>query len=199
MTTQVSTESSSLPKPHKCPWWIQYMLVSPLRRIVEPSDTLLGSVVQPGMTVLEAGCGFGYVTLAAASKVGPDGRVLAVDMEPRAVERLKKRAERAGMADRIDARACDGRDMGLSAHAGTVDVILVIHTLHEFEDLPGFLGQARELLAPGGRVWVVEPRGHVTEESFRAELAVCLACGFREVRPASFGKHMTVLLERDLP
>jgi cyclopropane fatty-acyl-phospholipid synthase-like methyltransferase len=120
-------------------------------------------------------------------------------MEPRAVDRLRKRAVRAGVADRIHARACDPRDMGLSTHAGTVDVILVIHTLHEFEDLPGFLRQARELLAPEGKVWVVEPRGHVTEAAFRTELAVCLTSGFREARPASVGKHMTVLLERDLP
>ena len=55
----------------------------------------------------------------------------------------------------------------------------VIHTLHEFEDLPGFLAQVATLLKPAGRLLVVEPRGHVRPEQFEAMMIRCRQAGFR--------------------
>jgi len=174
---------------------MQYLLVSPLRRLIEPAGALVGPHVEPGMTVLEPGCGFGYVSLASARLVGPDGRVVCVDVEPRAIERLGRRARKAGLADRIDARTCASRDLGLSDLDGQVDLVTVIHTLHEFIDLPGFLGQIASLLKPTGRLLVVEPRGHVRPEAFDAELRCCRDAGFTELDPPDVGsKRMAALL-----
>ena len=144
-----------LPEPHRCPWWMQYVLASPLRRLAEPPNKLVGPYVQAGMTVLDPGCGFGYLSLPLARWVGPEGRVLSVDVEPRAVARLQRRARWEGLAERIEARTCSPRDLGLGAYHGKVDLVTVIHTLHEFEDLPGFLAQVAALLRPAGRMLVV--------------------------------------------
>jgi cyclopropane fatty-acyl-phospholipid synthase-like methyltransferase len=189
--------SEALPKPHRCPWWMQYLLVSPLRRLLEPVDRLVGPHVEAGMTILDPGCGFGYVSLPLARMVGDEGRILSVDIEPRAVERLKRRARKAGLAERIDARTCEPHDLGLARYEGRVDLVTVIHTLHEFEDLPGFLAQVKRLLAPAGRLLVVEPRGHVAPHHFAAEIACCRQSGFRELeRPALGRKRMAALLAR---
>jgi SAM-dependent methyltransferase len=186
-----------LPKPHRCPYWVQYMLISPLRRLTEPPNRLVGPYVEPGMTVLEPGCGFGYISLPLARLVGPEGRVISVDVEPRAVARLQRRARKAGLAERIEARACEPRDLGLTEFQGQVDLVTVIHTLHEFEDLPGFLAQVAALLKPDGRLLVVEPGGHVTPEKFAAELATCRQAGFFELdRPDVGGKRRAALLAR---
>lgn len=185
-----STDGSAvMPAPHRCPWWVQYMLISPLRRLLEPPAKLVGPQVEPGMTVLDPGCGFGFISLPLARMVGPEGRVLSVDVEPRAVERLKRRARKAGLADRIDARKCDARDLGLDDLAGQVDLVTVVHTLHEFEDLPGFLAQVATLLKPTGRLLVVEPRGHVTAELFATEMEVCQRAGFRALDPPALGSR----------
>jgi len=184
-----------LPKPHRCPWWVQYLLVSPLRRLAEPPRKLVGKTVQPGMTVLDVGCGFGYLSLPLARMVGPAGRVISVDIEPRAIARLQRRARKAGLAERIDARVCQPRDLGLGAFQGKVDRVTVIHTLHELEDLPGFLAQVAALLKPTGRMLVVEPRGHVEPAQFAAELVCCTRAGFRELeRPALGRKRLAALL-----
>jgi len=171
------------------------MLVSPLRRLLEPPRAILGTHVKPGMTVLEPGCGFGYVTLALARAVGPEGRVIALDIEPRAIERLERRARKAGLSDRIDARPCQPRDLGVVGLIGKVDLVAVIHTLHEFEDLPGFLRQVGKLLERDGRLLVVEPKGHVTPDQFAAELEICRQLGFHDVEaPDARRRQMTAVL-----
>lgn len=183
-----TTAAQRLPKPHRCPWWVQYMLLSPLRRLAEPPKKLLGPYVEPGMTVVEPGCGFGYFSLPLARMVGPTGRVVSIDVEPRAVTRLMRRARKAGLAERIEARACDTRDLGLATYEGEVDLVTVIHTLHELEDLPGFLTQVAALLKPTGRMLVVEPRGHVKPENFAAKLACCRLAGFQALDPPAIGR-----------
>lgn len=194
MSDSTAQSNGSVPRPHRCPWIVQYMLVSPLRKLMEPAEKLLGDSVKVGMTVVEPGCGFGYVSLALARQVGPEGKVISVDVEPRAVARLKKRAARAGLADRIDARACEPRDLKLAEFAGQVDLVTMIHTLHEFEDLPGFLAQVAVLLKPTGRLWIVEPPGHVKPDHFAAEKRACEAAGFRELTTnIAMGKKLVTL------
>jgi len=188
-------EVEGLPKPHKCPWLIQYLLASPLRRLYEPPGKLVGPFAKPGMIVVEPGCGFGFVSQELARLVGEKGKVICVDLEPRAVKRLKKRARKAGLAGRMEIRSCGPRDLGLADFEGLVDLIVVIHTLHELEDLPGFLAQAAALLNPSGRLLVVEPKGHVKLTSFQAELACCKLAGFDVLETPEMGKgRMAALL-----
>jgi SAM-dependent methyltransferase len=182
-------EVEGLPKPHKCPWMVQYLLASPLRRLLEPPVKLVGPFVRPGMTVVEPGCGFGFVSLELARLVGEEGKVISVDVEPRAVERLEERARKSGLAGRMELRSCEPRDLGLADYEGRVDLIAVIHTLHELEDLPGFLAQAAALLKPTGRLLVVEPKGHVTPASFQAELECCKLAGFDVLGTPEMGKR----------
>jgi len=190
----VPEAANDLPVPHRCPWWVQYWLISPLRRLVDPVDRLVGPHVEPGMTVVDVGCGFGYVSLPLARMVGPQGRVVCVDVEPRAIARLERRARRAGLAERIRARPCKPRDLGLVDLAGQVDLVTVVHTLHELEDLSGFLGQVRTLLNATGRLLVVEPRGHVTQEQFLAMMDRCRQAGFEQLAPPEVGSRRLAAL-----
>lgn len=184
MSTQ-QTSGSTPPvepaAPHRCPLWMHWLLASPLRRLVESPEALLGPYVAPGMTVLEPGCGSGYFTLPLARMVGPGGRVLCVDVEPVPIERLLKRAERAGLSARIAASVCSPTELGLDDRAGQVDLVAVIHAMHELGDLPGFLRQVVSLLKPSGRMLVVEPKGHVTAARFAAQLDACRRAGLHEV------------------
>ena len=86
-----------------CPWWLGYLLASPLRRIVNNPRTLLAPYVSLGMTVLEPDPGMGFYTLELASLVGPSGKVGAVDVQPKMIQGLKRRAAKAGLLTRVDA------------------------------------------------------------------------------------------------
>ncbi|MBP1636751.1 MAG: Methyltransferase type 11, partial [Acidobacteria bacterium] len=113
-----------------------YVLASPIRRLIEPPERLLASVVKPGMTVVEPGCGMGYFSLPLARLVGLPGKVVCVDLQERMIGGLLRRARRAGLADRIVARVCSADDLGLAAFSGSADLALAIHMVHEVPGCP---------------------------------------------------------------
>lgn len=90
-----------------CPWWLGYLLVNPLRRLVQNPVALLQPYVAEGMTVLEPGPGMGFFTLDLARLVGPAGRVIAIELQPRMLEALRRRAQRAGLGGRVEVRAAE--------------------------------------------------------------------------------------------
>src|SRR5215469_3622181 len=53
--------------------------------------------IQPGMKVLDLGCGMGDVSLLTAKLVGPTGSVIAIDRDRVILEKARERAHRAGM------------------------------------------------------------------------------------------------------
>jgi ubiquinone/menaquinone biosynthesis C-methylase UbiE len=179
MTTN-ATEARSPLHPghcHVCPWWLGYLLVSPVRRLIENPERLLGPYVRPGMRVLEVGCGMGFFTLPLAAMAGNTGHVLCVDIQPRMLKALRRRVRRAGLSARIEARQCDATTLGLTDRAGAFDLALLIHVLHELPDAAAALAEIRAALKPEGRLLVIEPRGHVTAEAFEGQLARARAAG----------------------
>ncbi len=196
----IPNESShSHPAPeggHVCPAWAGPLLCCPVRRLFEPPETLLGDHVKPGMTVLEPGCGMGYFTLPVARMTGPAGRVVAVDLQPKMIEGLTRRARRAGLLDRIEAVACADGDLGLAGRSGFVDLAVVIHVLHEVRDRQPFLEQLFDALRPGGRLLLLEPKGHVSRETLDAGLALAQRAGFRPVDEPAHRRSHGALLEK---
>jgi SAM-dependent methyltransferase len=108
--------SASLGKSHQhrvCPWWLGYLLLGPIRRLLHDPSPILAPYLREGMTVLEPGPGMGFFTLELARRVGRTGRVIVVDVQPKMIERLKRRAANANLADRIDARVARPDSMQL--------------------------------------------------------------------------------------
>ena len=180
---------------HTCPWWLGYLLASPVRRLFENPTARLAPYVREGMLVLEPGPGMGFFTLEMARLVGLGGRVVAVDLQENMVAALRRRAQRAGLADRIDARCCSPDDLGIGDLAGRVDLAVLFHMLHEVSDQSRFLQAIHKALKPGGGVLIVEPRGHVSAEAFQASLAGAKTIGFEIAEPVE-GKVLHALLRR---
>jgi ubiquinone/menaquinone biosynthesis C-methylase UbiE len=180
--------------PQVCPWWIGYFLLNPFRRLVESPRRRLGPLVREGMTVLEVGPGMGFFTLDLARRVGPTGRVVAVDVQPRMIEALNRRVLRAGLASCVEARLAPSGRLGVDDLAGRVDVALAIYVVHEVDDPPSLFEQLRKALRPEGRLLVVEPRLHVSRAAFARSIEIARAAGFREVgRPRWRGKNAALL------
>ncbi len=181
--------------PRVCPWWIGYFLVSPLRTLFQDPAKILGPFVREGMTVLEPGPGMGFFTLEAARRVGPRGRVVAVDLQPRMLAALRRRAARAGLADWIDAREARPETLGVGDLAGKVDLALALLVVHEFPDAGRFFAEVGATLAPGGKILVAEPRGHVTPAAFDASLAAAARAGLRRGPGPRVWRSLTAVLD----
>ena len=160
-----------------CPWWLGYFIAAPWRRLWQDPRTLLRPFITEGVTVLEPGPGMGFFTLEAARLVGPKGHVVAVDIQPRMLETLRRRAGRAGVLERIDARLAQGEGMGVDDLDGRVDFVLAFAVVHELPDAGRFFIEAHRVMKPGARLLLAEPRMHVSEAAFAATLRLAEGAG----------------------
>jgi SAM-dependent methyltransferase len=140
-----------------CPWWLGYFLIFPLRRWWQNPAEILEGYVRPGMTALEPGPGMGFFTLELLRLVGPSGRVIAVDIQPKMIERLKRRAAKAGLVKCLDARLASPESMALTDLAASVDFTLAFAVVHEFPDARKFFRQIAAVSKPGASLLLAEP------------------------------------------
>lgn len=177
-----------------CPWWLGYFLASPIRRLWYTPGALIAPYLKPGMRVLEPGPGMGFFTIELARLVGADGRVVAVDVERKMLDVLMRRAAKAGVADRIEARLCGADSMGLADLAGSVDFTLVCAVVHELPDQAAFFREVAQAMKPGAAMLLIEPSGHVSDHEFESELKLAAAAGMAVAeRPNLRRSHSAVL------
>ncbi len=89
-----------------CPWYLGYVLASPLRRLFQKPEKILGPYVKPGMKILEVGPGMGFFSLPMARLVGGTGRIVCIDLQEKMLHHLRRRAVKANLQSRIETRLC---------------------------------------------------------------------------------------------
>jgi SAM-dependent methyltransferase len=107
--------------------------------------------LRPGETVLDLGAGAGMDAFLAASKVGPGGRVIGVDMTPAMLARARNNAEQGGHAN-VEFR--EGLIEALPLEDASVDVILSNCVINLSPQKDRVFREARRVLRPGGRMVV---------------------------------------------
>lgn len=138
----------------------------------------------------------GFFTLELARRVGPSGRVVAVDVQPKMLEGLKKRAAKAALAERIEARLGKEGSLGIEDYTGRVDFALAFAMVHEVPDSTALLKDIHRALKPGGRLLFAEPVGHVQAKAFEASLEQAKGAGFVVESGPSIRRSHTAVLSR---
>lgn len=130
------------------PQFMANLIDNPLRRKVQPPDELaMRHGIEPGMTVLDVGPGNGTYTLAAARRVGPAGKIVAIDIEPKMIERVQRRVQKAG-AKNIEARLADV--YALPFDDGALDAAYMITVIGEIPEPERAMREIRRVLKPSG-------------------------------------------------
>ena len=181
---------------HVCPWWMGWLLASPIRRLTHDPKRILAPFLSEGMSVLEPGPGMGFFTMEIARAVGPRGRVIALDIQKPMLASLARRAMRARFAERIECRLVQGDTLGIDDLKGTVDFVLAFAMVHEVPDPDRFFRETGTALKRGGRMLFAEPAGHVDEEGFEASLKLAAAAGLNEVAKPKIRRSLAAVLER---
>ena len=119
--------------------------------MLAPFEAVLDAAadVQPGDHVLDVGCGFGTTTLALARAVGPEGRVMAVDLSAVMVDRVRARATDSGLTNVIT-RVADAQTDPLPASHFAVAVSRF--GVMFFDDFTTAFANIRTSLRTGGRL-----------------------------------------------
>jgi precorrin-6B methylase 2 len=131
-------------------------LERPERVKEERSDKLLKLLpIKPGMTVVDMGAGSGYYTFPMAAKVGPKGKVLAVDIQKEMLDIIRRRM-RALEVNNVEPVKGTIDDPNLKPNS--VDLILMVDVYHEFSHPYEMTTKMVEALKPGGLLVFVEFR-----------------------------------------
>jgi ubiquinone/menaquinone biosynthesis C-methylase UbiE len=120
-----------------------------------PQEMLEQLDLKEGMVVCDMGSGDGYHTLQMAPRVGPTGKVIAVDIQPEMLQALSRRLATQGV-DNVDVILGDLWDPKLEENS--IDLLLMVDVYHEFSHPIEMLAAIRRSLKPDGKIALVEFR-----------------------------------------
>jgi ubiquinone/menaquinone biosynthesis C-methylase UbiE len=125
------------------------------------ADLWAAAGVVEGATIADVGCGPGAVSVVLAQCVGPEGRVIAVDRDPEAVENARQVAAQAGV-ENVAFSVGPADDTGIEP--ASADVVMIRHVLaHNGGREAAIVAHAASLVRPGGWVYLAD----IEAEAFR--------------------------------
>ncbi len=144
-----------------------------------PAELIAALELQAGSTVADIGAGTGYFNPHLAAAVGPEGKVIAIDVEQTLVDHMNARAL-TEQTRQVEARLGAFADPGLKP--GEADVVMLVDTYHHIDGRRDYFRRLATTLRPGGRLVIVDfrpgelpvgpPAGHkLPAEVVRSELA----------------------------
>jgi len=103
--------------------------------------------ITEGMTVVDYGCGPGRYTLQFVALVGQSGKVYAVDVQPLAVEAVRRKAAKQGLSN-VEAVTAQGYDSGLPDKVA--DIVCAIDMFFSVKEPTRFLAELRRIIKDDG-------------------------------------------------
>ena len=135
-----------------CPASLAWLVNNPIRRrYTRPVLDRVG--IRPGECVLELGPGPGAFTMEAAQRVGPEGQLVAVDIQPRMIAQVEKRVREAGLTN-VETHVADAYHLPLEDES--VDRAFLVAMLPEIPDQARALLELDRVIKPGGLLSITE-------------------------------------------
>jgi len=132
-------------------------LGSALRRRGQPPAQLIErSGIKPGMTVLDLGCGSGAFTPSVARAVGEQGKVYAVDIQPKMLQQLERKLAKPENQDIRNIELKQASAYDLPFEKSSMDLVYMVTVLQEIPDRSRALREIKRVLKPGGILAVTE-------------------------------------------
>jgi FkbM family methyltransferase len=149
----------------------------------QPDRALDVLKIQPGSVVADIGAGSGYFTTRLARRVGPSGRVYAVDIQPEMLRLLDLRLKRDNLTN---VTLVQGQIADPQLSPATLDLELMVDVYHEFSAPQTMLRHLREALKPNGRLVLLEYRKEDRSIPIREDHKMSVAEAKLEVEAEGF-------------
>jgi ubiquinone/menaquinone biosynthesis C-methylase UbiE len=192
ITWRVASNRRSLP----CPAWLRWLveLDNPFTETNRAAVIVERLELQPGMTVLDAGCGPGRVTIPIARRVGQRGEVVAMDVQAGMLHRAQEKAWAANLANIRFLEAGLGHG---KLGRNQFDRALLVTVLGEIPDREAALQEILAALKPGGILSVTEIIFDPHFQSYQTVARLARSVGFRE--KARYGNRIAFTLNLEKP
>jgi ubiquinone/menaquinone biosynthesis C-methylase UbiE len=171
------------------PW-----LVRPEREAEEAPDAALDAIAAAtgmvkGANVADIGAGVGYFTWRLAARIGPEGKVYAVDIQPGMLDQLRQNMAARKLANY---EAVLGAEDDPRLPAGRIDLALLADVYHEFSQPQKMLRKIRASLAPNGRMVLLEYRKEDPQVPILPAHKMSVAEVKAEIEPEGFKLEKTL-------
>jgi ubiquinone/menaquinone biosynthesis C-methylase UbiE len=163
---------------HVCSHEHAKWLDNDIRRMLQNPRRMFGRWIEPGASILDIGCGPGTFTLDLARMAGPQGKVIAIDIQEQMLTMAREKIAKAGLLDRVQFHRCSGDKLGISTQA---DFILTFYMVHEAPHPLDLIDQICSLLSSGGYYFLAEPKMHVSKLHYDEVVTRCEKNGLTAV------------------
>jgi ubiquinone/menaquinone biosynthesis C-methylase UbiE len=142
---------------------------------IERVMNILG--IAPGKAVADIGAGSGWFTVRAARRVGGNGLIYAVDINPEAIRYIDERARKDKLQN---VKTILGKPDNPLLPARSVDAVLLLKTYHEVAQPVALLRNLRGALRPGAKVGVIDRNGNGEDHGVGRDVVI------REAKEAGY-------------
>ena len=143
--------------------------------------------LKPGSTIADIGAGGGWFSVRAARRVGPKGRVIAEDINPKFIASIQQRAQREHLANIVPLL---GTPDDPKLTPDSLDAALMLKVYHEIAHPLLVLANLRAALKHGARFGIIDRNGNGSDHGLKESIvrAEVEHAGFRQVARYDFTK-----------
>ncbi|PZA11156.1 methyltransferase [Rhodopseudomonas palustris] len=188
---RMASRRTVLPCPSEIAWLVE--MENPLARATRSEQVVAQLQLRSGEHAIDIGCGPGRVTIPMARAVGPQGQVIALDVQDGMLAKVAAKAEAEALRN-IQPLRTDVREAAIPA--GSLDAAVMVMALGEIPDGAGIFPSVFAMLRPGGRLLVAESVFDPHYVSRRRVRQQVTAAGFRELRCAGNAFGYSITFER---
>jgi ubiquinone/menaquinone biosynthesis C-methylase UbiE len=174
-----------------CPVEYAGGLDNSFRRLLQDPHKILKPYIQKGMTVLDLGCGPGFFSIEIANMLAGSGKVISADMQDGMLEKVQSKIRGTELEQRISIHKCAADRIDLTEK---VDFVLLFYMVHEVPDQEKLFVELKSILNPDGKIYIVEPKFHVSKRAFELLIGKIKSLGFEITESPKVFFSRTVLL-----
>ncbi len=124
-------------------------------KFLNPDKIISELEILPGMKVAHFGCGTGFFTFSVAKKVGGDGLVYAIDIQPSKIEAIQSQLKTLDL-NNIDAFRANLEEKVTKIKNESVDWVFIINMLYQNKKKQEVLAEAQRTLRVGGKILLID-------------------------------------------
>ena len=162
-----------------------------IRKFLQNPQKILKPFIQEGMTVLDLGCGPGFFSIEIAKMLSNSGKVIAADLQDGMLEKVNKKIKGTDLEQRIVLHKCQEDKICVTEQ---VDFVLAFYMIHEVPDQNKLFEELKSILKPNGKIYIIEPKFHVSKKSFENMIDHLKNIGFEILERPKIFFSRTVLV-----
>jgi ubiquinone/menaquinone biosynthesis C-methylase UbiE len=138
-------------------------LESSFRYRFQNPKKILSPYIEPGMTVLDLGCGPGFFTIEIARMLDGSGKVIAADLQNGMLEKVIEKIAGSDLERIVQIHKCQEKSLNLTDE---IDFVFAFYAFHEMCFPDNLIDEIKLLLKSEGSIYIAEQKFHVPQSTF---------------------------------